>query len=73
MLSVPRIDVQCTILVSWEGIVLWTILAPLVRHYRAVVGNCPSSNNLCFDFVLLQMISGPNILELFVGKESLFD
>ena len=73
MLSVPKADMQHMILVPWEGIALWTILAPLVRHYGAVVGNCPSSENLYFDFVFLQMISGLDIPELFVEKESLFD
>jgi hypothetical protein len=73
VLSVPREDVQCMILVPWEGIALRSILVPLVCHYRAVVGNCPSSKNLYFDFVFLQVILGLDILELFVGKESLFD
>ena len=73
MLLVPRADVQQTILVPWEGIVLQTILAPLVHHYEVVVGNCPSSKNLYFDFVFLQMISRLDIPQLFVEKESLFD
>jgi hypothetical protein len=43
VLLVPKVDVQCMILVPWEGIALRTILAPLVCHYGAVVGNCLSS------------------------------
>ena len=73
VLSVPRADVQHMILVPREGIALRTILAPLVHHYEVVVGNCPSSKNLYFDFVFLQMISRLDILESFVVKESLFD
>ena len=73
VLPIPWADVQRTILVPWEGIVLRAILAPLVCHYRAVVGNCPSSKNLYFDFVFLQVISRLDIPELFVKKESLFD
>ena len=42
VLPVPWADVQCMILVPWEGIVLWAILAPLVCHYGAVVGKCLS-------------------------------
>ena len=70
---VPRTNVQCMILVPWEGIALRTILAPLVRHYEAVMSNCPSLKILYLDFVFLQVISGLDIPELFVGKESLFD
>jgi hypothetical protein len=40
--TVPSADLQRMILVPWEGIVLWAILAPVVGHYGAVVGNCPS-------------------------------
>ena len=42
MFLVPQADVQCTLLVPWEGIVLRAILAPLVFHYGVVVGNCLS-------------------------------
>jgi hypothetical protein len=48
VLLVPKVDMQCTILVPWEGIALWTILAPLVCHYRVVVGNCLSSKTSSF-------------------------
>ena len=43
VLPIPKADVQRMILVPWEGIALRTILAPLVCHYGAVVGNCLSS------------------------------
>ena len=73
MLPIPMADMQHMILDPWEGIALWTILAPLVCHYGAIVGNCPSSKNLYLDFVFLQAISGLDIPKLLVLKESLFD
>ena len=56
MLPVPRTDVQCRILVPWEGITLRTILGPLEFLYRAVVGNCLSLIHY-LKFIFLQEIS----------------
>ena len=71
MLSVPKPDVQHTILVPWEGIALWTILGPLKCHYGAVVGNYLSLS-LYLDFIFLQVISGLDIPKSLVSKGSLF-
>ena len=71
MLLVPKTDVQCTILVPWEGIALRTILGPLECHYGAVVGNCLSLS-LYLDFIFLQVTSGLDIPESLVLKGSLF-
>jgi hypothetical protein len=73
VLPVPRADVQRTISVPWEDIALCTLLAPLVRHYRAGVDIYHSLKNLYLDFLFLQAISGLDIPELLVLKESLFD
>ena len=71
MLPVPKTDVQCMILVPWEGIALRTILGPLECHYGAVVGNCLSLS-LYLDFIFLQVISGLDIPKLLVLKGNLF-
>lgn len=71
MLLVPRTDVQLTILVPWEGIALRTILGPLECQYGTIVGNCLPLI-LYLDFIFLQVISGLDIAESLVPKESLF-
>ena len=71
MLPVPKTDMQHTILVPWEGIALRTIIGPLECQYEVVVGNSLSLS-LYIEFILLQVISGLDILELLVLKGSLF-
>ena len=71
MLSIPKPDMQCTILVPWEVIALQTIFGPLECQYRAVAGNCLSLI-LYLDFIFLQVISRLDIPELLVLKGSLF-
>ena len=71
MLSVPWADVQRTILVPWEGIVLQAILAPLVCHYGVVMGNYLSLQPLPCLYSPTNDIrnSHPKLL---VGKKSSF-
>ena len=57
MLPVPKEDVQHMILVPWEGIALWTILAASMCHYGAVVGNCLSSKTYILTLFYLQVVS----------------
>ena len=71
MLSVPKTNVQHTILVPCEGITLRTILGPLECHYRAVVGDYRSLS-LYIDFIFSQVISRLDIPELLVLEGSLF-
>ena len=67
MLPIPKVDVQCMILVPWEGIALRTILGPLECQYGVVVGNCLPLI-LYLDFIFLQVTSRLDIPESLVPK-----